>query len=100
MRYLNTFYISCALKYFGYRVKENIATVRFGCVFFLCMRVCISTVYMPVSAEAQDPSELELWTAVTVPLPPHPPGASARAANALSLLTSPSLFYMACIIFL
>lgn len=72
MRYLNTFYISCALKYFGYRVKENIATVRFGCVFFLCMRVCISTVYMPVSAEAQDPSELELWTAVTVPLPPTP----------------------------
>jgi hypothetical protein len=66
--YRNIFYISCVLKYFGYRVKENIATISFSCVFFLSMNewvfldVCISTVHMPASAEARGHKILQNWS--------------------------------------
>lgn len=77
-------------------VKENTATMGFSCVLFLSMYkcfcfscVCMHCVYACVcrGRRAQNPSEWnygQLYAPYTV-------GASARAANALSLLTCPSL---------
>lgn len=99
--YRNIFYISCVLKYFGYRVKENIATISFSCVFFLSMNewVFFGCVYKHCAhacicrgQRAQDPSELELWTAIS-PSPSPRYFCKSRERSFTTITSQPLLGY-------
>lgn len=72
-------------------VKENTATMGFSCVLLLFMYECLCSSCVCMCLCLQRPEgtksfRVELWTAVCPTV-----GASARAANVLSLLTCPSL---------
>lgn len=62
VKYHNTFYISCGLKYFGYSQRKHCYNEFQLCIFFISMRVCICTVYMPVSVEARGHKSLQNWS--------------------------------------
>lgn len=62
VRYHNTFYISCGLKYFGYSQRKHCYNEFQLCIFSKYACVCVCTVYMPVSVEARGHKSLQNWS--------------------------------------